>query len=159
MYTVISYRANGAVFYGGYCEGRTESDFRLGTVADRDEAIDLLARAIFIDMVAQNSDLNKDYDFTEAAEITLGINGYFGTDHSVDVASDEVYDNYVKEHFEMFSEAQIRAARLYSDKVREDREKKERKQQQNVEAEARRREATERAQLAKLQAKYGVNNG
>lgn len=155
MYTIISYRENGQVFRGGYCEGRTDSDFRLGTVADRDEAIDLLARSIFIDMVAQNRDLNKDYDFTEAAEIVLGIDGYFGTDHSVDVASDEVYENYVKEHFEMFSEAQKRAARLYSDKVRKDREEKERKAQQNVEAEARRQEAFERKQLARLKEKYG----
>jgi hypothetical protein len=155
VYTVISYRENGQVFRGGYCEGRTDSDFRLGTVADRDEAIDLLARSIFIDMVAQTRDMNKDYDYTEAAEIVLGINGYFGTDHSVDVASDEVYDNYLKEHFEMFSEAQLRAARLYSDKVRQDREAKERKQQQNVEAEARRQEAEERKQLARLKEKYG----
>lgn len=155
MYTVISYRENGQVFRGGYCEGRTDSDFRLGTVADRDEAIGILARAIFIDMVAQNRDLNKDYDFTEAAEIILGIDGYFGTDHSVDVASDEVYDNYVKEHSEMFSEAQLRAARLYSDKVRVDREEKERKQQQNVEEEARRQEVFERKQLARLKEKYG----
>ena len=85
----------------------------------------------------------------------VGINGYFGTDHSVDVASDEVYDNYVKEHFEMFSEAQLRAARLYSDKIRQDREEKERKQQQNAEAEARRQEAFERKQLARLKEKYG----
>lgn len=155
MYTVISYRENGQVFRGGYCEGRTDSDFRLGTVAGRDEAIDLLARSIFIDMVAQSRELNKDYDYTEAAEIVLGINGYFGTDHSVDVASDEVYDNYLKEHFEMFSEAQLRAAKLYNDKVREDREEKERKQQQNVEAEARRQEAEERKQLARLKEKYG----
>lgn len=155
MYTVISYRENGQVFRGGYCEGRTDSDFRLGTVGGRDEAIDLLARSIFIDMVAQSRELNKDYDYTEAAEIVLGINGYFGTDHSVDVASDEVYDNYLKEHFEMFSEAQLRAAKLYNDKVREDREEKERKQQQNVEAEARRQEAEERKQLARLKEKYG----
>lgn len=155
MYTVISYRENGQVFRGGYCEGRTDSDFRLGTVADRDEAIDLLARSLFIDMVAQSRELNKDYDYTEAAEIVLGINGYFGTDHSVDVASDEVYDNYIKEHGEMFFEAQRRAAKLYSDKVHEDREAKERKQQQNVEAEARRQEAEERKQLARLKEKYG----
>lgn len=38
MYTIISYRANGQVFRGGYCEGRTDSDLRLGTVAGRDEA-------------------------------------------------------------------------------------------------------------------------
>lgn len=155
MYTIISYRENGHVFRGGYCEGRTDSDFRLGTVADRDEAIDLLARSIFIDMVAQSRELNKDYDYTEAAEIVLGINGYFGTDHSVDVASDEVYDNYLKEHSEMFFAAQRRAAKLYSDKVLEDREEKQRKAQQNVEAEARRQEAFERKQLARLKEKYG----
>lgn len=155
MYTVISYRENGQVFRGGYCEGRTDSDFRLGTVADRDEAIDLLARSIFIDMVAQNRDLNKDYDFTEAAEIILGIDGYFGTEHSVDVIDDEEYDAYVEEHSDMFSEAQKRAARLYSDKVREDREEKQRKAQQNADAESQRQEAFERKQLARLKEKYG----
>lgn len=72
MYTIISYRENGQVFRGGYCEGRTDSDFRLGTAVSRDDALDLLTRAIFKDMVAQNRDMNKDYDFTESAEITLG---------------------------------------------------------------------------------------
>lgn len=155
MYTIISYRENGHIFRGGYCVGLSDSDFRLGTVTDRDEAIDLLARAIFTDMVAQNRDLNKDYDFTEAAEIALGINGYFGTDYSVDFVSDEVYDYYAKEHSAMHSEAKKRAARLYSDKVREDREEKDRKKQQSVEAEARRQEAFERKQLAQLKEKYG----
>lgn len=155
MYTIISYRENGQVFRGGYCDGRTDSDFRLGTVADRDEAIDLLARAIFIDKVAQNRDLNKDYDFTEAAEIILGIDGYFGTDHSVDVASDEVYDSYIEEQSAMFHEAQIRAAKLYNDKLVQEREEKRLKEQQNEEAEARRQEAFERKQLARLKEKYG----
>lgn len=155
MYTIISYRENGQVFRGGYCEGRTDSDFRLGTAVSRDDALDLLARAIFEDMVAQDRDMNKDYDFTESAEIILGINGYFGTDHSVDEVSDEVHDAFIAERTALFDDAQIYAAKLYSDKVRKDREEKQRKAQQNIEAEARRLEAEERKQLARLKEKYG----
>lgn len=78
MYTIISYRENGQVFRGGYCEGRTDSDFSIQTTRSGSDAIEFLAQAIYLDKVAQNRDLNKDYDFTEAAEITPGINGYFG---------------------------------------------------------------------------------
>lgn len=155
MYTIISYRENGQVFRGGYCEGRTDSDFRLETAVSRDDALDLLACAIFKDMVAQGRDMDKDYDFTESAEIILGINGYFGADHSVDEVSDEVHDAFITERTALFDDAQIYAAKLYSGKVREDREEKQLKGQQNIEAEARRMEAEERKQLARLKEKYG----
>lgn len=155
MYTVISYRENGQVFRGGYCEGRTDSDFRLGTAASRDDALGLLARAIFTDMLAQNRDLNKDYDFTESAEIILGINGYFGSEHSVDSVSDEVYDNYIAERTALFDDAQVFAAKLYNDKMVERREEERRKREQNIEEEARRQEVEERKQLARLKEKYG----
>lgn len=154
MYTIISYRENGHVFRGGYCEGRTDSDFRLGTAVSREDALDLLARAIFRDMVAQNRDMNEDYDFTESAEIILGVNGYFGEDHSVDDVGDEVYDSFISERTALFGDAQTYAAKLYSDKVREDREEKQRKAQQNADAEARRQETFERNQLAELKKKY-----
>lgn len=155
MYTVLSYRANDQLFRGGYCEGRTDSDLRLGTVADRDEAIDLLARAIFIDKVSQNREINKEYEFTSAWYIALGINGYFGSEHSVDLVSDEVYDNYTAENSAMFEEAEVRASKLYDEKMVEYREEKRRKEQQNQEAAARRQEAEERKQLARLKEKYG----
>lgn len=155
MYTIISYRENGQVFRGGYCEGRTDSDFRLGTAVSRDDALDLLARAIFKDMMAQNRDLNKDYDFTESAEILLGVNGYFGTDHSVDSVSDEVYDNYIAERTALFDDAEVFAAKLYNDEMVKRREEERLKRQQNIEAEARRQEAEERKQLARLKEKYG----
>lgn len=155
MYTIISYRANDQLFRGGYCEGRTDSDLRLGTVADRDDAIDLLARAIFIDKVSQNREINKEYEFTSAWYIALGINGYFGSEHSVDLVSDEVYDNYTAENSAMFKEAEVRASKLYDEKLVEYREEKQRQADARQKKEADQQEAFEREQLARLKEKYG----
>jgi|AGFS01.1.fsa_nt_gi hypothetical protein len=159
MYTVISYRANGAVFYGGYCEGRTESDFHMETMRERPDAVWALANVMFKDMVAQNRDLNPDYTFTEAAEISLGINGYFGSEFAIASIDDEEYDRYCEERDAILAEAKEKADSLYSNHINNRAAEKARIRRENEEAAKRREEAAERAQLAKLQAKYGVING
>lgn len=155
MYTVFSYRANDQLFRGGYCEGRTDSDLRLETVADRDGAIVLLARSIFLDKVAQDRELNRDYEFTRPLYIALGINGYFGNEHSVDLVSDEVYDSYTVENSAMFQEAEIRASKLYDERLVEYRKEKQRLADAQRKKEVDQQEAFERKQLARLKEKYG----
>lgn len=159
MYTIISYRANGQVFRGGYCEGRTDSDLSIQTTESKTDAVELLAQAIYLDKVAQNANLNKDYDYTESAEIIFGIKGFFGSEHAADSIDDLVYDQDCDERSEMLHQAQLIASAKYSTRLNRDREEKQRIQQENSDAAARRAEAAERAQLAKLQAKYGVSNG
>lgn len=156
MYTVISYRANGQVWYGGYCEGRTDSDFRMETMPERIDAVQALAKIMFKDMVAQNRDLNPDYTFTE---IALGINGYFGSEFAIDSIDDLEYDQYCSERDTILIEAKQKASALYSKELNERAREKARIRRENEEAAQRRTEAAERAQLAKLQEKYGVNNG
>ncbi|AEZ66272.1 hypothetical protein EXT67_20455 [Pectobacterium atrosepticum] len=155
MYTIISYRENGQVFRGGYCEGRTDSDFSIQTTRSGSDAIEFLAQAIYLDKVAQNRDLNKDYDFTEAAEITLGINGYFGTEHSVDMVSDEFYEKDLEERNDMLKQAQLIAAAKYDNRLRSHREEKQREAAQARRTAEEQQEAFERKQLSRLKEKYG----
>lgn len=155
MYTVISYRENGAVWYSGYCEGRTDSDFYMQTMRERPDAVQALAEVLFKDMVAQNRDLNPDYAFTEAAEISLGINGYFGSDFSIASIDNDEYDQYCAESDAIFKEAKDKAAGMYSSHLNKLASEKIRIRRENEEAAKRREEAAERAQLAKLKAKYG----
>lgn len=159
MYTVISYRANGQVWYGGYCEGRTDSDFHMETMRERPDAVQALAKVMFKDMVAQNRDLNPDYAFTEAVEISLGINGYFGSEFAIASIDDDEYDQYCTERDTILIEAKQKASELYNKDINDRAREKARIRRENEEAAARREEAAERAQLAKLQQKYGVNNG
>lgn len=155
MYTIISYRENGQVFRGGYCEGRTDSDFSIQTTQSRGDAIDFLAQAIYLDKVAQDRTLNKDYEFTEAAEINLGINGYFGSMHSVDMVSDEVYEKYRDESNDMLKQAQLIALAKYDNRLCRHREEKQRQVEQARRTAEEQQEAFERKQLARLKEKYG----
>ena len=158
-YTVISYRANGEFYLGGWCEGRSDSNLRIRTAVTRTDIIELLAHEIYLDKVAQNRDLNPDYAFTESAEISLGINGYFGTEFAPDGVSDDHYERDSIERDVIFKEANMIASTRYSKHLDNVRSEKLRIQSEKEEAAARKREAEERTQLAKLQEKYGVNNG
>lgn len=113
MYTIISYRENDAAYRGGYCEGRTDSDFCLESTPSREKAIELLAHAIYTDQVKQDRTLNKDYEFTAGADILLGINGYFGSAYSIGDLSDEDYEKYSTESQAMLEEAEILAKSKY----------------------------------------------
>lgn len=155
MYTIISYRANGQVWRSGYCEGRTDSDFSIQTTASSSDAVEFLAQAIYLDKVAQNRDLNKDYEFTEAAEITLGINGYFGSEHSVDSVSDEFYEKDLEERNDMLKQAQLIAAAKYDNRLRSHREEKQREADKARRKAEEQQEAFERKQLERLKEKYG----
>lgn len=155
MYTVISYREDGAAWYSGYCEGRTGSNFHMETMCERPDAVWALANVLFKDMVAQNRDLNPDYAFTEAAEISLGINGYFGSEFAIASINDLEYEQYCTERDTIFIEAKEKAATLYSNHLNNRAKEKLRIKRESEEAARRREEATERAQLARLKAKYG----
>lgn len=155
MYTIISYRENDAVYRGGYCEGRTDSDMTLQSTQDREQAIELLAHAIYLDTVAQDRTLNKDYEFTAGADITLGINGYFGSSYAIDEISDEEYEKYSAERQLMLEDAEILAKRKYDARLVDHREAQRLRAEKAEQQAAERREAEERAQLARLKAKYG----
>lgn len=161
MFTIIYQRESCAVWYGGHCEGSTESVFSMEVTKEPDTALQLLAEVFYQRLVEESRDLNSNYRYTGAAEIFFGINGYFGRENVVDVFSEEdqqVYDRVDDQRKEMIAKANILAERRFEQRLVKLQEEKKLKEEQTKIEMSRLQEERERKQLAELQAKYGASN-